>query len=202
MALPPKQKHKRVPPYNINCKNLAHYLDVLGIYTCTYSFRKQGCFGIPPPPCPLKMYQIWGCCTIDLQWYLGGNKLAISKQSKNVASVAHDSTKQVRVQRLLEVPTPVTPGGMPPASLGKSNSPILDWLDWSLARSNTVGHARKRKPTGNSKLCFKSFPGPSTTSLLCVNMRDDGLYSSPQAKDSTHLQFDDEDITFDNPYKP
>ena len=55
------------------------------------------------------MYQIRGCRTIDLQWYLGGGKLAFSKQSKNVASVAHDSTKQVRLQRLSEVTTPATP---------------------------------------------------------------------------------------------
>ena len=71
---------------------------------------------------------------------------------------------------------------MSPASLGKPNSQTLDWLDQSLARSKTVGHARKQKPTGNSKLCFKSLQGPSTTSLLRVNMPGDGLYSSPQAK--------------------
>ena len=64
-------------------------------------------------------------------------------------------------------------GGMSPASLGKPNSQTLDWLDWSLARSNTVGRARKQKPTGNLKLCFKSLQGPSTTLLLRVNMRGD-----------------------------
>ena len=73
-------------------------------------------------------------------------------------------------------------GGMSPASLGKPNSQTLDWLDRSLARSNTVGRARKQKPTGNLKLCFKSLQGPSTTLLLRVNMRGDSLYSSPQAK--------------------
>ena len=71
---------------------------------------------------------------------------------------------------------------MSPASLGKPNSQTLDWLDRSLARSKTVGHARKQKPTGNSKLCFKSLQGPSTTLLLRVNMRGDGLYCLPQAK--------------------
>ena len=55
------------------------------------------------------IYQIRCCRTIDLQWYLGGVKLAFSKQSKNVAFVAHDSTKQVRLQRLSEVTTPATP---------------------------------------------------------------------------------------------
>ena len=30
------KKSKRVPPCNINCKNLAHYLDVPAIYTCKY----------------------------------------------------------------------------------------------------------------------------------------------------------------------
>ena len=65
---------------------------------------------------------------MDLQWYLGGGKLAF----------------------LVKAPvTPSAAGGMPPASLGKPNSPTLDWLDQSLARSNTVGHARKRKPIGN-----------------------------------------------------
>ena len=59
---------------------------------------------------------------------------------------------------------------------------LLDWLDWSLARSNTVGRGRRQKPTGNSKLCFKSLQGPSTTLLLRVNMRGDGLYCLPQAK--------------------
>ena len=73
-------------------------------------------------------------------------------------------------------------GGIPPASLGKPNSPTLDWLDRSLAHSNTVGRGRKRKPIGNSKLCFKSLQGPSTTLLLHVNMRGGGLFSSPQAK--------------------
>ena len=108
-----------------------------------------------------KMYQLWGYCNMDLQWYLGGGKLAFL------------------VKTLV---TPSAAGGMPPASLGKPNSPTLDWLDQSLARSNTVGHARKRKPTGNLKLCFMSLQGPSTTLLLHVNIRGDGLYSSPQAK--------------------
>ena len=55
------------------------------------------------------MYEIQGCRTIDLQGYLGGGKLAFSKQGKNVAFGAHDSTKRVRLQRLLEVTTPATP---------------------------------------------------------------------------------------------
>ena len=70
------------------------------------------CFETPLPTTKKeKMYQIWGCRIIDLQWYLGGSsgKLAFSKQRKNVASVAHDSTKQVRLQCLLEVPKPATP---------------------------------------------------------------------------------------------
>ena len=37
IGTPPKNKKlKRVPPCNINFKNLAHYLETPGIYTCTY----------------------------------------------------------------------------------------------------------------------------------------------------------------------
>ena len=85
------------------------------------------------------MYQIRGCRTIDLQWYLGGGKLAFSKQSKNAASVAHDSTKQLRLQRLLEVTTPATPVAacLEQASVNPTVQ-LLDWLDQSLAPSNTI----------------------------------------------------------------
>ena len=58
---------------------------------------------------------------------------------------------------------------------------LSDWPHRSLAPSNTVARARKQKPTGKSKLCFKSLQGPSPTSLLRVNMRGDGLYCSTQA---------------------
>ena len=66
------------------------------------SLEDKGCFGTQDPPSPRppplprpskKKYQIQGCHNIDLQWYLGGGELAFSKLSKNVASVAHDSTK-------------------------------------------------------------------------------------------------------------
>ena len=77
---------------------------------------------------------------------------------------------------------PTAAGGMPPASLGKPNSPTVDRLARSLACYNTVGRPRKQKPTGNLKLCFKSLQGPSTTLLLRVNMRGDSLYCLPQAK--------------------
>ena len=29
------------------------------------------------------MYQLWGCRTIELQWYLGGERTAFSEQSEN-----------------------------------------------------------------------------------------------------------------------
>ena len=110
LALPPKIKNLRgYLPIMITLQKPGVTFRTPGIAIVYILLEDRGawCFETPPPP--KKMYQIRGCCTIDFHWYLGGGKLAFSKQSKNVASVAHHSTKQVRLQRLLEVTTPATP---------------------------------------------------------------------------------------------
>ena len=101
-----------------------------------------------------KVYKIRGCRTIDLQWYLGGGKLGFGKQSKNVTSVPLDSTKQVRLQHLLEVPTPATtvaPGRRWYASSKpcKPNSPTVQlWIGltghWHIP--TLLGVQEKRSP--------------------------------------------------------
>ena len=48
---PPKnKKSKRVPLCNINCKNLALYLDVPEIYIVHISLEDRGASGSPPLP--------------------------------------------------------------------------------------------------------------------------------------------------------
>ena len=111
-----------------------------------------------PPPPQKKMYQLWGCCNINLWWYLGGGKLAFLVNKVKMQPLLFMTWESRsgccalwRFQHLWPQGRPIT-GGMPPASLGKPNSPTLDWLDWSLAHSNT---ARKWKPTGNLKTLFQ-----------------------------------------------
>ena len=61
---------------------------------------------------------------------------------------------------------PTAAGGMPPASLGKPNSPTVDRLARSLACYNTVGRARKQKPTDN--LACKDHPPHRCSVSTCL----------------------------------